>query len=318
MSVAAAARKAGVKEGAARTWWKKLQENPDTFEKKNSNRQNRPKSRLREKHKQSLIELLDDNANAHIQDAVEMLTNKFEGLEIKKSRVHKFMRDECNLSMKQTTCWSETRTSKENVQKRYEWVIKRSNTDMGFSRNCIFIGEAGFDINRKASRAWAPRGQITVTTASTTKAPSHTVLDAISSVGLLNLSIRVPKQPRKVQGDRKRKNPEVSNEEVPKGTMAGHCMRFIQENLNILDDQMRGLYFIMDNAPVHKQIEDTLNKRNRDYKCVFLHPYSPEISPIEQFWALVKRKVRHEKLQDTEALQDRIIDAANEVPIEHL
>jgi hypothetical protein len=32
---------------------------------------------------------------------------------------------------------------------------------------------------------------------------------------------------------------------------------------------------------------------------------------------LVKRKVRHEKLQDTETLQDRIIDAANEVSIEH-
>jgi hypothetical protein len=160
---------------------------------------------LREEHKQSLIELFDDNANAHIQDAVEMLTNKFEGLEIKKSRVHEFMRDEYNLNMKQTTYWSETRTSKENVQKRYEWVIKRSNTDMDFSRNCIFIDEAGFDINMRAGRAWAPRGQMTVTTASTTKAPSHTILDAISSVGEVNLSIRVPKQPRKVQGGRKGK-----------------------------------------------------------------------------------------------------------------
>ena len=61
-----------------------------------------------------------------------------------------------------------------------------------------------------------------------------------------------------------------------------------------------------------------LNERNRGYKCVFLPPYSPELNPIEQFWALVKRKVRHEKLQDTETLQDRIVDAANEVPIEHL
>jgi transposase len=81
---------------------------------------------------------------------------------------------------------------------------------------------------------------------------------------------------------------------------------------------MRGFYFIMDNAPIHKQIEDMLNERNRGYKCVFLPPYSPELNPIEQFWALVKRKVRHEKLRDTETLQDRIVDAANEVPIEHL
>ncbi|EIE92359.1 hypothetical protein RO3G_17230 [Rhizopus delemar RA 99-880] len=191
--------------------------------------------------------------------------------------------------MKQTTCWSEARTSKENVQKRYEWVVKWNNTDMNFSRNCIFIDEADFDINMKSNRAWAPRGQMAVTTTSTTKAPSHTITSALSSVGVVNLSIRVPKQSpkvRKVQGDKY--------------------------------DQMRGFYFIMDDAPNHKQIEDTLNERNRDYKYVFLPPYSPELNPIEQFWALVKRKVRREKLQDTETLQDRIVDAANEVPMEHL
>ncbi|KAG1165519.1 hypothetical protein G6F48_009543 [Rhizopus delemar] len=74
----------------------------------------------------------------------------------------------------------------------------------------------------------------------------------------------------------------------------------------------------MDNAPIHKQIEDVLNERNRDYKCVFLPPYSPELSPIEQLRALVKRKVRREKLQATEILQYKIVGAANEVPIGHL
>jgi transposase len=47
-------------------------------------------------------------------------------------------------------------------------------------------------------------------------------------------------------------------------------------------------------------------------------PYSPELNPIEQFWALVKRKVRRQKLKDTETLQERIVDTANEVPIQHL
>ncbi|KAG0929807.1 hypothetical protein G6F29_012086 [Rhizopus arrhizus] len=106
-----------------------------------------------------------------------------------------------------------------------------------------------------------------VTTTPTTKAPSHTILGAISSVGVINLSIRVPKQPpkvRKIQG------------------------------------------------------EDILNERNKDYKCVYLPPYSPELNPIEQFWALVKRKVRRQKLKDTETLQERIVGAANEVPIQHL
>jgi hypothetical protein len=128
---------------------------------------------------------------------------------------------------------------------------------MDFSRNCIFIDEAGFDINMRASRAWAPRGQMAMATSPTTKAPSHTILGDISSVEVINLSIRVPKElpkVRKIQGGKKRKNPEAaSNEEGPKGTTVGHYLRFLRETLDILDnyDQMRGFYVIMDNAPIH-------------------------------------------------------------------
>lgn len=200
MSVAAAARKAEVKESTARTWWKKFQEDPDSFTlEKKTNTQNRPKNKLQTEHKQSLIEFFDNEPNAYIQDAVEMLTSKFADLVIKKSRVHEFMRDECNLSLKRATRWPEVRANDDNVQKRYEWVIRWSKTDMDFSRNCIFIDEAGFDINMKPSRAWAPRGQMAVTTIPTARAPSHTIIGAISTVGVINLSIRLPKQPPKIR-----------------------------------------------------------------------------------------------------------------------
>ncbi|KAG1321304.1 hypothetical protein G6F62_010895 [Rhizopus arrhizus] len=137
MSIAAAARKADVKESTARTWWKKLQEDPDSFTlEKKTNNQNRPKNKLQDEHKQSLIEFFANDPNAYIQDAVDMLTNKFAGLEIKKSRVHEFMRDDCNLSLKQTTRWPEARANVDNIQNRYDWVVKWSNTDMDFSKNC--------------------------------------------------------------------------------------------------------------------------------------------------------------------------------------
>jgi transposase len=50
---------------------------------------------------------------------------------------------------------------------------------------------------------------------------------------------------------------------------------------------------------------------------VYPSPYLPELNLIEQFWTLVKRKVRYQKHQGTKTLQDRIVDAANEVPIRH-
>ncbi|KAI8969327.1 hypothetical protein BDF20DRAFT_806539, partial [Mycotypha africana] len=42
-----------------------------------------------------------------------------------------------------------------------------------------------------------------------------------------------------------------------------------------------------------------------------------ELNPIEQFWALVKRKVRRHSLRDAETLEHRIAEAAHEIPIEH-
>ncbi|KAG0764254.1 hypothetical protein G6F57_001535 [Rhizopus arrhizus] len=90
--------------------------------------------------------------------------------------------------------------------------------------------DSDFHINMKASRAWASRGQMAVVTTPTTKAPTHTIIDAISSVGVINLSIRVPKQQPKIQDGKKRKSPEVaSREEGPKGTTAGHYLRFLRE-----------------------------------------------------------------------------------------
>lgn len=51
-------------------------------------------------------------------------------------------------------------------------------------------------------------------------------------------------------------------------------------------------------------------------RCVYLPPYSPELNPIEQFWSLVKNRVKRSKFNDKEDLFTRIRDACNEVPRE--
>ena len=222
LSVRAAALKADVKESTARYWWNNYQKDPEKFVLgKQTNRKNRPPALLQDEHKKHLINFFDENNQATIQDAVEELMNKFSGLEIKKSRVHEFMKDECNLSMKKATFWPEARNSEDNLQKRLQWVMKWSQTDMDFFKNCIFIDESGFDINMKSSRAWAPKGKDAIVTRPLTKAPSHSVIGAISSVGVVNLSIRVPKMPpkiRKIQGGAKERHqmphPEMTNLKV--------------------------------------------------------------------------------------------------------
>lgn len=126
---------------------------------KQTNRRSRPVALLQEEYQKHRIEYFDENPRAVIQGAVDELASKFSGLEIKKTRVHEFMKNECNLTVKTATFWLEAKNSEEKFQKRVDCVVIWSLTDMGFFRNCAFIDESGFNINLNSSRAWAPKGE---------------------------------------------------------------------------------------------------------------------------------------------------------------
>lgn len=84
--------------------------------------------------------------------------------------------------------------------------------------------------------------------------------------------------------------------------------------------EMKGFYLIMDNAPIHSsyEVNQMVENRKKNYKCVYLPPYSPELNPIEQFWSIVKHKVKRNQLMESETLAQRITEACNQVPISHL
>ncbi|KAI8882916.1 hypothetical protein K501DRAFT_185562 [Backusella circina FSU 941] len=74
----------------------------------------------------------------------------------------------------------------------------------------------------------------------------------------------------------------------------------------------------MDNAPIHgKAVVDPIIIK-RGYIPVYLPPYSPELIPIEQFWKVLKDRVRRNKSNDVEDLTSRIIEGSEDVPVEHL
>lgn len=109
---------------------------------------------------------------------------------------------------KKATFRPEARNNEQNLNNRLDWVKKWCTTDTDFSKNCVFVDESGFNINLKSSRAWAPKGKKAVVATPVTKAPSHSIIGAISAIGVVNISMRVPKAPpkiRKIQGGRKKK-----------------------------------------------------------------------------------------------------------------
>lgn len=63
---------------------------------------NRLAAKLDDRHKEYVTNFFDQNSRATIVDAVDDLTNSFEGLDIKKSRVAESMKEECKIQMKES------------------------------------------------------------------------------------------------------------------------------------------------------------------------------------------------------------------------
>lgn len=94
-----------------------------------------------------------------------------------------------------------------------------------------------------------------------------------------------------------------------------HYMIFLQKTMNCMDQfpEMKRCYIVMDNAPIHTtdEIEEMILKR--EYRSIYLPPYSPELNLIENFWSTMKSYVKRTKLNGTGNLKMRVIEASNEM-----
>lgn len=54
-----------------------------------------------------------------------------------------------------------------------------------------------------------------------------------------------------------------------------------------------GHILIMDNAAFHKSQNTRAIIEEAGCDLIFLPPYSPDLNPIEKFWANLKKKIKH-------------------------
>ncbi|EIE91732.1 hypothetical protein G6F55_004121 [Rhizopus delemar] len=78
---------------------------------------------------------------------------------------------------------------------------------------------------------------------------------------------------------------------------------------------MKGHYLVMDNAPIHTSDNIAKCVESCGYRCAYLPPYSPELNPIEQFWSVVKSKVKRNKFLEKETLMTRISEASSSLKL---
>ncbi|EIE79019.1 hypothetical protein RO3G_03724 [Rhizopus delemar RA 99-880] len=221
-------------------------------------------------------------------------------------------KEHCNLSLKKARLQPIDRNSEEKIQERLDWVRKWEKTDMDFMKNCVFLDESAFHINLKRSMAWSKKGTPAVVTVPKTRATTTTILGAISTEGLIKCCLRLPQPP----SSKKRKRGD-GVEYMSKGTVTGHYISFLKATMDEMDryPHMKGHYLVMDNAPIHTSEDIAKYVESRGYHCIYLPSYSPELNPIEQFWSVVKSKVKRHRFLEKETLMTRISEASNSLKL---
>jgi hypothetical protein len=120
------------------------------------------------------------------------LIEQFAGLEIGKTALYNFVTKKCRISLKRAHFHSVERNCSEKIEERFKWVKRWMETDIDYASNCVFI-EAAFHINMKRSFAWSTKGTRATVKVPKTRAKTTTILGAISSYGIVNISVRRPK-----------------------------------------------------------------------------------------------------------------------------
>ena len=78
---------------------------------------------------------------------------------------------------------------------------------------------------------------------------------------------------------------------VSNGTMNSRLFEFWFSN-QLLPSLEQGTVIVMDNASFHSKKRLLFAAQNAGCRLLFLPPYSPELNPIEHFWAWLKRSLR--------------------------
>ena len=169
--------------------------------------------------------------------------------------------------------------SERNAEKRAEYLAKISKIPL---RDLVYIDESGIDHNNIKTNCWAKRGAKIIGERSGKRRIRTSVIAALNGDNI-NAPIRFS------------------------GTANANLFLYWVENL-LLPTLIAGQVIIMDNCSIHKSLKVKELIESVGCRLIYLPPYSPDLNPIENYWAVMKNQIK--KIRDQ---FDNILDAIDSV-----
>ncbi|KAI9326006.1 hypothetical protein BD770DRAFT_302678, partial [Pilaira anomala] len=200
--------------------------------------------KLNSHHTDFLCEFYVKNAAAVLWQARDALLSAFNNIEsISLSSLHDHLVKHASLTLKKLEPVISSRTSQETLEKRRKTVLEwTKDENMDWSKNCVFIDEAGFNMNIRRNfgrpKIGTPAKQILPANRGITIA----IIGAICEKGIIDLTLRKPKPVCKRDGSNKKrkrnggKTAEVIDVNARVGTRSEHFLQFISGVMNTLDN----------------------------------------------------------------------------------
>ncbi|KAG1048522.1 hypothetical protein G6F43_009093 [Rhizopus delemar] len=106
-------QKYNINERTGQRWWNQYKNDPDSFfvPKVRGDRK-----KLKEEHYVFLTDLVDENPSINVEQALEQLISKFDGLQIGKSAVHNFITKDMRFTFKRAAFRSLKRNNESNIE----------------------------------------------------------------------------------------------------------------------------------------------------------------------------------------------------------
>jgi transposase len=165
------------------------------------------------------------------------------------------------MSIKKTLLYRER-----NEEKRANYIEKVKNIPL---KDLVYIDESGIDHNDIKTSCWAKRGAKIIGERSGKRRTRTSVIAALN-------------------GD------EIKAPIRFTGTANTELFVYWIENI-LLPTLIAGQVVIMDNCSIHKSTKVKSLIDSVGCKLIYLPPYSPDLNPIENYWAVMKNQIKKQR-----------------------